>query len=111
MKLEAGLWGAAQRPAPPPSCWPSPAAEWTESGDRRTYLEQFHESDPKDTDEDFEVNATLALARGSRGLRTGPLPGFAAHLLSGLNFLFDAMWSRMFVTRGGPDEAEGFPEP
>lgn len=56
------------------------------------------------------VRSTLALALGTSGLRTGPLLGFAADLLSGLNFLFDVMLSRMFVTRGGPDEAEGFPE-
>lgn len=57
------------------------------------------------------MNSTLVLALGTSGLRTGPLLGFAADLLSGLNFRFDVMVSRMFATRGGPDEAEGFPEP
>lgn len=57
------------------------------------------------------MNSTLVLALGTSGLRTGPLLGFAADLLSGLNFRFEVMVSRMFATRGGPDEAEGFPEP
>lgn len=61
----------------------------------------------EDAEEYCEVNSTLVLALGTSGLRTGPWLGFAADL----NFLFDVMLSRMFVARGGPDEAEGFPEP
>lgn len=44
-------------------------------------------------------NGTFDLGLGISGLRTGPLLGFAADPLSGLNFLFDVMLSRMFATR------------
>lgn len=109
----AGLWVVAQSLAPsspfywPPLC-PSSAAEWTESGERWTYLKETYSAD---TVVYFEVNGTFVLGLGISGLRTGPLLGFAADPLSGLNFLFDVMLSRMFATRGCPDEAEGFPEP
>lgn len=101
---------AAQRPVPSSSCRPSPPAEWTESGDRWTFLKPSTRLVLK-TDEDSEVSSTLALALGTSGFRTGPLLALAAHLPRGPAFLLDVMLSRMFVTRGGPDEAEGFPEP
>lgn len=41
LALGAGLWGAAQQLAPPPSSWVLSAAAWTESGDRRTVLTAF----------------------------------------------------------------------
>lgn len=47
----------------------------------------------------LEVNGTFVLGLGISGLRTGPLLGFASDPLSGLNFLFDVMLSRMFATR------------
>lgn len=56
-------------------------------------------------------DGTLVLGLGARGLSTGLLLGFPPELLSWAAFLLDVMLSRMFVTRGWPAEADGFPEP
>lgn len=56
-------------------------------------------------------DGTLVFGLGARGLRMGLLLGFPPELLSWADLLLDVMLSRMFVTRGWPDEADIFPEP